>query len=163
MRAFLNSGDRNEFDPVVIRSDYSDEQAWQSIRATLTENAEVGSTAWIVDDPVWLGAGADEVLAVVSADESFKRDLPIFFLADFTAMQAKPHALLAITAATRRDFANRKEYLQVTAFGRQFRIVPHAVHSVHGNLNIASMDFEEFAAAAHRDREGIYRCCCRSF
>jgi hypothetical protein len=163
MRVFSNSADRHEFDPVVIRSDYSDEKTWQLMKTTLAENSEEGSSTWIVDDPAWLDAGVDEILAAISADESFKGCLPVFFLADSMAMQANHHALLTVTATTREDFANDKEYAKAMVFGREFRAVPHAVHSIHGNLNIASMDFEEFAAAAHRDHEDVYRCCCRSF
>ncbi|MEU0188053.1 hypothetical protein ABZ312_44055 [Streptomyces sp. NPDC006207] len=163
VRVFSNSADRNEFDPVVIRSDYSDEQAWLLIKATLAEHSESGSPTWIVDDPAWQGVGVDEVLAAVSADESLKGCLPVFFLADSLAMHASHHALLAVSTVTREDFADDKEYAEAMAFGRECRVVPHIVHSMHGNLNIASMDFEEFASVARRDHEGIYRCCCRSF
>lgn len=163
MRVFLNSDDHKEFDPVVIRTDFNDGQAWQSIKATLAATSEVGSATWIVDDPIWVDASTDEVLAAVLADNSFRHNLPIFYLADSMAMSARLHPLLAVTTATQGDFLDHRDYMQAMAFGREFRIVPHSVHSVHGNLTIASMDFEAFAAAAHRDHEGVYRCCCRSF
>jgi hypothetical protein len=160
---FSNSADRGEFDPVIVRTDYSDEQAWQSIRSTLAETAEKGSSSWIVDDLAWSGASADQVLAAVAATDSFRDDLPVVFIADGAAMQARHHALLAVTTESREDFDDEREYETAMEFGREFRAVPHVVHSIHGNLTLSSMDFEEFSAVAHGDREGIYRCCCRSF
>ncbi|MET8945757.1 hypothetical protein ABZX30_19780 [Streptomyces sp. NPDC004542] len=43
-------------------------------------------------------------------------------------------------------------------YGREFRTVPSAVHSIHANLELANMDFEDFSAGAHEDPDGVYRC-----
>jgi len=149
--------DRNEGDALVIRTDYSDEQAWQVVTAALTQPWTVGgeseSGVHLVDDPTWAETSVDEVLAVVSTDEY----LSVVFLADRMTMQADHHALLAVTTVTREDLDDDEEYEAMIEFGREFRTAPVGVQEIHANLEIANMDFEEFAAVAQNDPEGVYR------
>jgi hypothetical protein len=152
--------DRQEFDPVIIRTDYSDERAWQEVVAALMASrpgplgdGTIEPSVHIVDDPAWAEAGVDEVLAAVSTDEC----LTVVFLADQKAMQSHHHGLLAVSVVTRERLEDDKAYEAMIAFGREFRTVPAGVHEIHANLEIANMDFDEFAEAAHSDPEGVYR------
>ncbi|MFJ6496739.1 DUF6924 domain-containing protein [Streptomyces virginiae] len=137
--------ERDEFEALIIRTDYADEQAWQAVTAALTQpwgNRDI----YVVDDPAWSGASVDEVLQAVSADE----ELSVFFLADHVTMRSPHHALLAVTAVP------EEEYEGIVEFGREFRTTPAGVHDIHANLSIANMDFEDYAAAAHEDPEKVF-------
>ncbi|MFG2968559.1 DUF6924 domain-containing protein [Streptomyces sp. NPDC048288] len=147
---------RNEFDALVVRTAYDDDRAWQDVRAALL--APWGDGAYeacvhFVDDPAWADAAADEILPAVSADES----LAVVFLADRTTMRSVSHPLLAITTLTREECVDDEDYGQLTAFGTEFRTTPAGVHDVHANLSIGNLGFEEYAAWARDDSEGMYR------
>ncbi|MEU3782795.1 hypothetical protein [Streptomyces sp900129855] len=156
MRALPAVTGRDEFDVLVVRTDYHDDQAWQDVTAALMEPwgyRQYEAHVHFIDDPVWAGATVDEALNAVRADEN----LAVVFLADRTTMQAESHALLAVTTLTREECVDDEDYEQLTEFGREFRTVPAGVHDVHANLSIGNLGFEEYAAWAHDDPEGTYR------
>ncbi|MER5497775.1 MULTISPECIES: DUF6924 domain-containing protein [unclassified Streptomyces] len=156
MRVLPAVVDRGEFDALVIRTDHHDDRAWQNVVAALTEpwgDERYEAHIHFVDDPAWAEATVDEVLTAVRADE----DLSVVFLADRTTMQAGNHTLLAVTTLTREDCADDEDHEQLIEFGSEFRTIPAGVHEVHANLSIGNLGFEEYAAAAHDDPEGIYR------
>lgn len=156
MRALPAVTGRNEFDVLVVRTDYHDDQAWQVVAAALTKpwgDSQYEAHVHFIDDPAWAGASVDEVLNAIRADEN----LAVVFLADRTTMQAESHPLLTVTTLTREDCPDDEDYEQLTEFGREFRTVPAGVHDVHSNLDIGNLGFEEYAAWAHDDPERIYR------
>ncbi|MEU9456248.1 hypothetical protein [Streptomyces sp. NPDC048277] len=156
MRALPAVTGRDEFDVLVVRTDYHDDQAWRDVTVALMKpwgDRPYEAQVHFIDDPAWAGATVDEALNAVCADEN----LAVVFLADRTTMQAESHALLAITTLTREDCVDDEDYEQLTEFGREFRTVPAGVHDVHANLSIGNLGFEEYAAWAHDDPEGIYR------
>ncbi|MDX3386548.1 hypothetical protein PV682_34635 [Streptomyces niveiscabiei] len=147
---------RDESATLVVRTDYDDDQAWQDVAAALTKpwgDRPYEADVHFVNDPAWAGATADEVLNAVRADEN----LSVVFLADRTTMRAGSHALLAVTTLTREDCGDDEDYEQLTEYGREFRAVPAGVHEVCANLSIGNLGFEEYAAWAHDDPEGIFR------
>ncbi|MGW1848578.1 DUF6924 domain-containing protein [Streptomyces sp. NPDC001966] len=149
---------RDEFDALVVRTDYHDDQAWRELAAALLEpwgDEPYEAHIHFIDDPAWSGATTDEVLTAVSTDE----DLSVVFLADRVSMQAEHHPLLAVTLLTQADCVDEEDYEQLTEFGREFRTTPAGVHEVHANLSIGNLGFEEFAAWSHDDPGGIYRPC----
>ncbi|MFB7294109.1 DUF6924 domain-containing protein [Actinacidiphila glaucinigra] len=153
LRVFSRTDDRDVFDAVVIRTDYRDEQAWQIVKAALAkvsfEGVEYSPRAWIIDDPTWADASVDETLAAVAASEPLK-GLEVLFIADKVTMHAAHHALMAVTTATRNEDG-------VINYDRAFRTVPEGIQSIHVNLELGSMGFEEFATVAHYDPEDVYR------
>ncbi|MFE7209055.1 DUF6924 domain-containing protein [Streptomyces sp. NPDC001698] len=156
MRALPAVAGRDGFDALVIRVDYDDDQAWQDLATALMKPWGDGSYeahVHFVNDPAWARGTADEVLTVVRADG----DLSVVFLADRTTMRAGSHPLLAVTTLTRDDCLDDEDYEQLMEFGREFRTTPAGVHDVYANLSIGNLGFEEYAAAAHDDSEGIYR------
>lgn len=106
-----------------------------------------------MNDPAWAEATVDEVLTAVGGDDN----LTVVFLADRTTMQGASHPLLAVTVLTREECVEEGDYAQLTEFGRDFRTTPAGLHDVHANLSIGNLGFEEYAAWAHDDPEGIYR------
>lgn len=156
MRALPAVTGRDEFDALVVRTDYHDGQAWQDVAAALMEpwgDGQYEAHVHFIDDPAWAGATVDEVLTGVCGDDN----LAVVFLADPATMQAESHALLAVTTLTREECVDEEDYEQLTEFGRAFRTIPTGVHDVHANLSIGNLGFEEYAASAQDDPEGIYR------
>ncbi|MGW4229437.1 DUF6924 domain-containing protein [Streptomyces sp. NPDC004980] len=146
----------DEFDALVVRTDYRDDQAWQDVVAALMEpwgDRQYEAQVHFINDPAWVEATIDEVLTAVSSDEN----LSVVFIADRVCMQAELHPLLAVTTLTREDCVNDEDYEQLTEFGREFRAIPAGVHEVYANLSIGNLGFEEFAAWAQDDPEGVFR------
>jgi hypothetical protein len=155
MRTLPARNDKADFDSLIIRTDYSDERAWQDVKVELAQvwDGQFEPSHQIVDDPAWAGATVDEVLAAVTAAYD---DLTIVFLADATTMRAEHHALLAVTTDTRDEFGD-EEYEATIEFGREFRTVPLGVHGIHTNLQLTNMDFTDFSYDAFKDPEGVHR------
>ncbi|GEC08584.1 hypothetical protein SSP24_62390 [Streptomyces spinoverrucosus] len=165
MRAVPVITGRDEFDALVVRTDYHDDQAWQDVVAALMKpwgDRQYQAHVHFINDPAWAGATVDEVLTAVRADENQAAGgrwarLAVVFLADRVTMQNDSQALLAVTTLTREECLDDEDYEQLTEFGREFRTTPAGVHNVHANLSIGNLGFEEYAAWAHDDPEGIFR------
>ncbi|MFF0537168.1 DUF6924 domain-containing protein [Streptomyces coelicoflavus] len=153
--------ERSEFSPVIIRTDFTDEAAWQETTAELESSSphdgDPAQSYDVVEAPELDGADTDAVLVAISADEELWEQLSVVFVADGTTMRAGHHALLAVTTLTREDFDDDEDYEAAVEFGREFRTLPSGVHSIHVNLELANMDFEEFSSSAHEDSEGVFR------
>ncbi|MFD6279033.1 DUF6924 domain-containing protein [Streptomyces sp. NPDC060209] len=146
----------DEFDALVVRTDYRDDQAWQDVVAALMEpwgDRQYEAQVHFINDPAWLEATIEEVLTAVSSDEN----LSVVFIADRICMQAELHPLLAVTTLRREDCVDDEDYEQLTEYGREFRAIPAGVHEVYANLSIGNLGFEEFAAWAQDDPEGVFR------
>lgn len=146
----------DDFETLVVRTDYGDDQAWQDVVAALTEpwgDQQYEVCVHFVDNPVWEEATVDEVLTAVTADE----ELAVVFIADSVTMEAPVHPLLAVTTLTREECVDDEDYAQLTEFGREFRAAPAGVHELHANLSIGNLGFEEYAAWAHDDPDGVLR------
>ncbi|MFI1398729.1 DUF6924 domain-containing protein [Streptomyces sp. NPDC020681] len=149
---------RDEFDALVIRTDYGDEAAWQAVVVDLAQpwgdDGEFEAAVHVIDDPAWAGLKPDEVLNEVRRDEN----LSVVFLADRITMQSAHRALLALDITEDEDL-DPVYYKELTDSPppREFRTLPAGVHDVHANLAIANMDFAEFAEAAFADPDRIYR------
>jgi hypothetical protein len=161
MVALSGLSERNEFSAVVIRTDFTNDAAWREMTAELERSShydgDPAESYDVADAPELDGADTDTILAAISADEELWEQLSVVFVADSTTMRADHHALLAITTMTRDDFEDEDDYETMIEFGREFRTVPSGVHSIHANLELANMDFEEFSASAHEDAEGVFR------
>lgn len=140
-----------EWDAVVIRTDYSDDGAWQKVAAGLRQSwAEGVESSWhVVEGAGWAGADADEVLAALP-------DLhDVVFLADADTMCGEQNSLLAVS--TDPDMRDEDHEIPGLGFTSRFRILPTAVAEMVGNLAIANMDYEDFSSSAHGDPRRIHR------
>ncbi|MEV7304154.1 DUF6924 domain-containing protein [Streptomyces clavifer] len=150
---------RDEFAALIIRTDYNDETAWQTVTADLRQpwgdDGEFEADVHLVEDPVWADATSDEVLAAVSRDEN----LSVVFIADRVTMQSAHRALLALDVGVEVEDLDPEYYQELISSPsrREFRTVPVGVHCVHANLSLANMDFEEYAETAIADPEGVFR------
>ncbi|MFF2996633.1 DUF6924 domain-containing protein [Streptomyces sp. NPDC057950] len=138
---------------LIIRTDYSDEQAWAAVRAELMRSWGDGDFepyVHIADDPKWAGCTSAQILAAVSADE----ELSAVFLADRDSMGDGPITLLAVAVLAREECDSDEEF---DADGGEFRTVPAGIHEMHANLMIANMSFGDFKEAAENDSQGAFQ------
>ncbi|MCX5214689.1 hypothetical protein OG689_36455 [Kitasatospora sp. NBC_00240] len=145
--------DRNDAAALIIRTDFSDEAAWRAVCTASSQpwgDGDYEPVVHLVDDPVWAGAAADDVIAAVSADE----ELSVVFLADHITMRHQEYALLAVAVLTRDACVSDEEF---EAYGGSVRVVPAGIHDIHANLLIANLDFADVAEAARIDPAGIFR------
>ena len=122
---------------LVLRTDFSDESAWEAVQSAVHESEGAGAT--FVSDSAFADVG---VQALVDADAAATDDDKICyaFLADATTMTSEGHPLLAV------DLYGEP--------GRTFRLLPRWYADVSNNLTIANLDFSDFADAT--DASGIY-------
>jgi nucleotide-binding universal stress UspA family protein len=124
---------------LVLRTDFSDDAAWDELRAVLRSEGAHRSATY-VSDPAYAGATIEALVeADAAADEDDK--LTYLFLADDIALNDDEHLLIAV------DLAEEP--------GRTFRVQPGAFTDVSANLAIANMEFADFADAA--DDSGTFR------
>ncbi|MFV2012468.1 MULTISPECIES: DUF6924 domain-containing protein [unclassified Micromonospora] len=159
-RPLIVRTDDLEFEPCVVRTDFSDEAAWQQILRRLN-NDPVRSTdlpaATVVDDPAFDGATVEEVLAAIAADDS----PAVFFVADAVTMRGE-QPLLAVKVPDDEDDApdegdeDDDGFVEPTR-DQPFRLLPETVLSVHGNLTLANMDFEDYGPSDDDLTTYVYR------
>ena len=131
VRLPIDLSDRDGYDALVIRTDYSDDATWQLVAATLGQPWDVGdeSSTHVVDDPVWAGADVEEVLTALPEESP-----EAVFVADATTMRDE-HTLLAVSTTIPDD----EDYEAEQGVTRQFRLLPAAVAEMHTNLALANM------------------------
>ncbi|MFH9754852.1 DUF6924 domain-containing protein [Streptomyces griseus] len=150
----------DEWAPLVIRIDYTDDAAWGEVVAALARAVE-GDWEWeaavhLVEDRWWNGVTGEEAVAAAARDE----ELSVVFLADGVTMRSPLRPLLALDLGADDDEDLDPVYYQELIDSpppREVRVVPDAVHMVHGNLQLANVDFSEFAEEAAADPDGVVR------
>ncbi|MGW1336295.1 DUF6924 domain-containing protein [Streptomyces rubiginosohelvolus] len=150
----------DEWAPLVIRTDYTDDAAWGEVVAAL-ERAVEGERDWeaavhLVEDRRWDGVTGDEALAAAARDE----ELSVVFLADEVTMRSPLRPLLALDLGADDDEDLDPVYYQELIDSpppREVRVAPDAVHMVHANLQLANVDFPEFVQDAAADPDGVVR------
>ncbi len=127
----------------VIRTDFSDQQAWEGARAAILAPGDDGDVfaaqVEFVDDPAFADSAPEQILALVTDD--FADRHPCLFIVDKTTVSSADWPVLVI------DLCEEK--------GRMFRSVADQLFSIESNLSVSNMGFSEFAEAA--DDYGIFR------
>ena len=118
---------------LVLRTDFSDDPAWETLQATLEGEPDYGLVTF-VSDPAFAGTTARQAPAVVEG-------VGEVFLADAEALSGGEFALLAVDLSTEP--------------GRAFRVTPRAFVEVTANFMTDNMEFAFYADAA--DRVGVFR------
>jgi hypothetical protein len=127
--------------PPVIRTDFSDQQAWEEICKLLHLPVEQGGILFqanidLLERSDLQGLTSEELLAAVPADYEHA----VCFVVDATTIGHKEFPILVLNPVSRAG---------------SFRAVPSQIQPLENNLSIANMDFEEFASAV--DKDGIFR------
>ena len=128
--------------PVVIRTDFENQQAWETICELVRAPVHEGNETFyayveFLDNSDYRNFTKDELLAIVPGDYGHS----FLFVADSAAVLSPEFAILAVDLVESR--------------GRSFRAIPSKIQSIENNLSLANMDFEEFAESA--DKDGIFR------
>jgi hypothetical protein len=129
-------------DPVVVRTDFENQQAWDAIceviRAPVHEGNETfHSYVEFIESAEYRDLSVEELLQTLPPDYEHN----LLFVVDGTCVSKPDFPILVVDLCKSR--------------GRSFRAVPTQIQSIENNLSIANMDFEEFAEAA--DENGIFR------
>ncbi|MGY5036257.1 DUF6924 domain-containing protein [Streptomyces sp. 900116325] len=138
---------------LIIRTDYSDEQAWTAVKEELMRSWGDGDFepyVHIADDPKWAGFTSAQILSAAVADE----ELSVVFLADRDSMRDGPLTLLAVAVLAREECDSDEEF---EADGGEFRTVPAGVHEIHANLMIANLSFGDFKEAAEQGPQSAFQ------
>jgi tetratricopeptide (TPR) repeat protein len=123
---------------LVVRTDFSDERAWQIICEVIEEPVgEEGFQANVtfVSDPAFEGATVKEIV------EHANKDMGFLFIVDGATIVDEEHPILVV------DLLHEP--------GRTFRVIPSEMWDVENNLSIGNMDFWDFADST--DDDGVFR------
>ena len=136
---------------LLVRTDFSSDDAWQQVADEVTQENEDGFRAYAepVSDPAFDAASWETVKAAVPASSD---SASVLFIADSISLSSPDHPILVV------DLSDT--YLSVAEFPEiadraPFRCIPSELWGIDNNLNIANMDWEEFAGAAGED--GVFR------
>ena len=124
---------------LVLRTDFSDDAAWDAVCAAIQQPNEDGFQAYVdcISDPVYAGLTVEQLLALATKGG----DHVFAFLVDRDTLANPELPVLVI------DLYNEP--------GRSFRVIPREMWSVENNLSIANMGFYEFADSV--DPDGVFR------
>jgi hypothetical protein len=124
--------------PPLIRTDFTNDAAWQEIVDGVTRPSKDGFLASlsIVNDSSLSATDADLVAAAVSEAS----DHAVLFIVDEMTIAHSDHPILCI---------------ELPISGKSFRVTPAELWGVENNLSLANMGFEEFSDAA--DADGVFR------
>jgi Domain of unknown function (DUF6924) len=128
--------------PVVIRTDFENQQVWEAICELLRAPVHEGSETFyayveFLEDRDYRNLTKEGLLAIVPRDY----DHSFLFVVDKAAITNPDFAILVVDLGE--------------SGGRSFRAIPSQIQSTENNLSIANMGFEEFAEAV--DKDGIFR------
>ena len=134
----LNVDDDLELSSIVIRADYSNDAAWESVRAAIT--APVGAfkaNLICVESGEYGGLTPERLLKILPTD--FRHTF--VFIVDGETLARSEHPVLVVDA--------------FETPGRTFRVIPGQMWAVQNNLKLANMDWQDFSEAT--DSDGVFR------
>jgi hypothetical protein len=136
---------------LLVRTDFSSDDVWQQVADKSTRENEDGfrSYAQPVSDPAFDAAGWETVKAAVPANS---HGASVLFIADGISLSSPDHPILVVDLSD--TFLSVAEFPEIA--GRTpFRCIPSELWSVDNNLNIANMDWDDFAGSTGED--GVFR------
>lgn len=125
---------------LVLRTDFSDPDAWDDVRAEIQQSVGLlrfRAYVEFLDDMEYANITKEQLIKLIPEDYNHS----FIIVADRRAMSQPEHPLLII------DLFDKP--------ARDFRAVPKQIQSIENNLSIANMDFEEFADSV--DEDGVFR------
>jgi uncharacterized protein DUF6924 len=126
---------------LLVRTDFTNDETWQQVSYEAQAENSDGFRAYVqpVSDPAFDGATWQMVKASVPAEP---RDASVLFIADTATLAEPDHPILVVDVRGGSDRA-------------PFRCIAAQLWGIENNLNIANMNWEEFADAV--DANGIFR------
>ncbi len=129
---------------LLIRTDYSDDQAWAACRAAIDASAMAASDTGIdenveiIDDPAYGDVTVEQILALENLQDI---DHTFVMLADRETMTSAEHPILFLD-------------LFEDASGNTVRVVSSELSEVAANVENAEITIEDYAEAAQRAGDG---------
>lgn len=135
----FRGADDTENDSPLIRADFSDDAAWETLCRLAQAPYEDGFRAYLrcVDERQYEGMNAQRIVAL----KKRIRNQSFAFIADKRALEDPEHPILVVDLGAEP--------------GRSFRVIPSQMWSIENNLSIANMDWEDFEDELGADR--VYR------
>nr|WP_181396580.1 hypothetical protein [Streptomyces sp. FT05W] len=139
---------------LLIRTDYSDQAAWQALLRAVTTPNKNGFLAnvHVVDDVAYSDLTTEQAVSVARA----RGDLLI--VADTTALTGPEMPLLAVLPFDEDEDDDYDEDEDDDDETKQehgeLRVIAAELWSIENNISLANMDWEDFVNAAH---EGVFR------
>ncbi len=126
---------------LLVRTDFTSDEAWQQVSDAARAEYEGGFEAYIepVSDPAFDGATWQMVKAALPPND---HGASVLFIADSITLTSQDHPILVVD-------------LLGGSCKPPFRCIPSELWGVESNLNIANMDWEDFADAI--DGDGVFR------
>jgi hypothetical protein len=123
----------------VLRTDFSNQAAWEAIRDEIQRPTAEGVTASVtfIDDHAYEGLPNDRLLAAVP--ENYRHTF--MFVVDATTVTTPDHPVLVVNLRTRSDTG--------------FRAATSEIFTIEANLSLGNLSFHEFAAGAAKT--GVFR------
>ncbi|MFJ4153037.1 DUF6924 domain-containing protein [Streptomyces galbus] len=130
--------------PLVVRTDFTDEDGWDQVVQQLREPwpDDDPVAPHLISDPSYAGATPGGVLQALRAAVSGPGLPDVFFIADSTTMRGTGHPLLAVSTEWSGGPVQEGE----EGFAPCFRLLPNAAVEVSSNLHLGNTDFEDLAA-----------------
>src|SRR5688572_27757376 len=116
--------------PLVLRTDFSNQAAWEVIRAEIQKPVGIlrfRANVQFLDNTDYTDITQEQLLELLPTNYGHT----FIIVADQTAVSQPDHPLLIVDL--------------FESFGREFRAIPSQIQSIENNLSIANMDFEDFA------------------
>jgi hypothetical protein len=123
----------------LVRTDFTDDDAWAQVSSEAQLESAEGFRAYIepVSDPAFDGLSWRTVKTALPADDDRGA---VLFITDSVTLGSPEHPILVVDLMEDRP---------------PFRCIPPELWGIENNLNIANMDWEDFADAV--DDDGIFR------
>lgn len=127
-------------DPIVLRTDFSDENAWKTICAEImTPHPQFGFLPNVVfaSDTNFQAYTEEQLLS----DSTSGYEHAFIFIVDKITMTNPEHPILCLGLKENHGF--------------KLRTIPSEMWGIENNLSISNIDFEELSQAV--DKDGIFR------
>ncbi|MER5601561.1 hypothetical protein [Streptomyces sp. NPDC002265] len=130
---------------LLIRTDFSDQAAWEALRtaATTPDDEEFVADVHVVDDPAYSDLTTEQIVALAPPGSD------LMIVADKSALTAPGMPLLAVQLFDEEDEDAPEQGYD------ELRVVVEELSAIENNISIGNMDWEEFVDAA--DEEGVFR------
>ena len=137
---------------LLVRTDFTDDAAWAQVVEEVSRPSPEGFLANLqpVSDPAAADVGWQTLrdAAMATPTDTYSS---VLFVVDSATLVSADHPILVVS--TNRFY--RDQLPDVFATMRPFRCIPAELWSVENNLNLANMDWHDFARRV--DEAGVFR------
>ncbi len=137
-------------DVPVVRTDFSDQAAWEQVKTGISWVTPDEFTAHVsfIDDRTFTALPVADLLERLPDGGVHA----LLLVVDETAIRSPEHPILVVDLGSEPD---QDDDWSGRPSGRSFRALPHTIQEIENNLSIANMDWEEFADGI--DDDGVRR------